>query len=85
MTYKTFRLFDSSLFFRNIRFALATVIVFWSFVEIAARNGFFSEVWVDPMNHKVEVGLIAAAFLIAVTATLFFSKYITMKTAADEE
>lgn len=70
---------------RNIRFALATVIVFWSFVEIAARNGFFSEVWVDPMNHKVEVGLIAAAFLIAVTATVFFSKYITTKTAADEE
>ena len=32
-----------------------------------------------------EVGLIAAAFLIAVTATAFFSKYITTKTAADEE
>ena len=61
------------------------MIVFWSFVEIATRNGFFSEVCVDPVNHKTEVGLIAAAFLIAVTAAAFFSKYITMKTAADEE
>ena len=61
------------------------MIVFWSFVEIAAHNGFFSEVLVDPMNHKTEVGLIAAAFLITVTATVSFSKYITTKTAADEE
>lgn len=35
---------------RNIRYALATVIVFWTFVEIMARNGFFNEIWVEPLN-----------------------------------
>ena len=70
---------------RNIRFALATVIVFWTFVEVAARNGFFSEVWVDPMNHKFEVGLILATFVGVIAATLFFSRFVTTTSAADAE
>ena len=48
---------------RNIRFAVATVIVFWSFVEIVARNGFFKEFWVDPMNHIGEMSLILGLFI----------------------
>ena len=63
---------------RNMRFALATVIVFWSFVEIAARNGFFNEIWTDPMNHLVGMGVIFAAFVAVIGATLFFSRYITV-------
>lgn len=63
---------------RNMRFALATVIVFWSFVEIAARNGFFNEIWTDPMNHLVGMGVIFAAFIAVIGATLFFSRYITV-------
>lgn len=47
---------------RNIRFALATVIIFWTFVEIAARNGFFKEIWVDPMGHIMEMSIILAVF-----------------------
>ncbi len=48
---------------RNLRMALATVIVFWNVVEVAARNGFFNEVWVDPLNHLVEMSVIVTVFI----------------------
>lgn len=61
---------------RNIRFALATVIIFWTFVEVMARNGFFNEVWVDPLNHVMEMCIIMATFVGVIVATLFFSRYV---------
>lgn len=48
---------------RNLRMALATVLVFWTFVEVAARNGFFNEIWVDPLNHITEMVIILAVFV----------------------
>ena len=68
---------SSATWGRNIRYALATVIVFWTFVEIMARNGFFHEIWVDPMNHIREMTIILAVFIIVVMLTIFSSKYIT--------
>lgn len=43
--------------------ALANVIVFWTFVEVTARNGFFKEIWVDPINHVAEMVGILALFV----------------------
>lgn len=57
---------------RNLRMAFATVIVFWTFVEVAARNGFFSEIWVDPMNHVFEMSLILLLFLALIASLLMF-------------
>lgn len=51
---------------RNIRMALATVIVFWTAVEVAARNGFFKEIWVDPAHHVMEMVLILVVFVILI-------------------
>lgn len=48
----------------SIRFAIATVIVFWTPVEIMGRLDFFSEIWVDPMGHKTEMITILAAFIV---------------------
>ena len=48
---------------RNIRMALATVIVFWTAVEVAARNGFFKEIWLDPAHHIVEMGSLLVLFI----------------------
>ena len=48
---------------RNIRYALATVIIFWTFVEVMARNGFFKEVWTDPVNHVAETVTILTIFV----------------------
>lgn len=51
---------------RSLRMALATVIVFWTFVEVAARNGIFKEIWVDPMHHVAEMTGVLAVFLLLV-------------------
>ncbi len=48
---------------RNLRMSLATVIVFWTTVEVAARNGFFKEIWVDPANHVGEMLGILGVFV----------------------
>ena len=48
---------------RNIRMALATVIVFWTAVEVAARNGFFKEIWLDPAHHIAEMGSLLVLFI----------------------
>lgn len=44
----------------NIRMAIATVIVFWTPVEILGRMDFFSEIWVDPLGHPTEMITILA-------------------------
>jgi len=48
----------------NIRMAIATVIVFWAPVEVLGRMNFFSEIWIAPMEHKTEMILILAAFIV---------------------
>lgn len=62
---------------RNIRFALATVIVFWTFVEVIARNGFFTEVWVDPFNHVMEMTVIISSFIAIIMVTLLLSRHVS--------
>ena len=48
----------------NVRMAVATVIVFWTPVEILGRMDFFSEIWVAPLEHKMEMTSILAAFVV---------------------
>lgn len=47
----------------NIRMAIATVIVFWTFIEIIARNGLLNEIWVHPLDYVLEMCIILASFL----------------------
>ena len=61
---------------RSIRYALATVIVFWTFVEVMARNNFFNEVWVDPLNHVSEMVSMLLVFVIVGVVTFILSKRI---------
>lgn len=49
---------------RNIRMSIATVIVFWTFVEVVARNGMLKEIWVDPLNHVGEMVAILLGFVL---------------------
>ena len=53
--------------------AYATVIVFWTFVEVVARNGLFKEIWVDPMNHVVEMSAVLAIFVVSIGGALVSS------------
>ena len=47
----------------NIRMSIATVIVFWTPVEILGRINFFSEIWTDPLNHITEMVTVLTAFI----------------------
>jgi len=47
----------------SIRMAIATVMVFWTAVEVVARNGFFNEFWVEPLDHMPEIIAILVSFL----------------------
>lgn len=53
----------------NIRMGIATVIIFWTFIEVFSRNQLLAEFWIDPMNHKAEMLCILACF---VALALFF-------------
>lgn len=48
----------------NIRMAIATVIVFWTPVEILGRVNLLNEIWIAPLKHKTEMTIILIAFLL---------------------
>jgi hypothetical protein len=54
-----------------IRYAIPTVIIFWISVEVLGRWGFFQEFWVEPLDHLLELGLIALAFVGAILLVRF--------------
>ncbi len=56
----------------NIRMGFASVIVFWTPVDIMGRINFFNEIWVAPMEHKTEMFIILAAFVLLIIY-LFYS------------
>ena len=62
----------------NIRMAIATVIVFWTPVEIMGRINLFKEIWIAPFEHIFEMTLILVAFLLL--ATLVIIKTLSNKT-----
>lgn len=55
----------------NIRMAIATVIVFWTPVEILGRVDFFEEIWVKPEEYKAPVTAIIIAFLVLVAYLIY--------------
>jgi hypothetical protein len=48
----------------NIRMAISTVVIFWTTVEVFARNGLLTEFWVDPLGHVPEMVSILVTFLL---------------------
>ncbi len=57
-----------------IRYAIPTVVIFWNAVEILGRWDFFKEIWVEPMNYILEMGLILVAFIVVSVAALITPK-----------
>lgn len=60
----------------NIRMAIATVIVLWTFVEILGHIGIMKEIWLEPLQHLGAMSVIAVLFLSLGGFTLYnaFSK-----------
>lgn len=47
----------------NIRMGISTVVVFWTFVEVFARNKILTEFWVSPLQHIPEMISILVCFV----------------------
>lgn len=61
------RLLAIKAFDYAVRYAIPTVIIFWNFIEILGRWGFFKEVWVHPTEYMgvnlAILGVFVAFFL----------------------
>lgn len=40
-----------------MRYTIPTVVIFWNSVEILGRWDFFKEIWVEPTQYALEMGL----------------------------
>ena len=58
----------------HIRMAIATVIVFWTPVEILGRVNFFTEIWIYPERYKGPMITVFIAFLILLAGLLWAAK-----------
>ena len=47
----------------NIRMGVSTVVVFWTFVEVFARNKILTEFWVSPLQYSPQMVSILVCFV----------------------
>lgn len=59
---------------KSLRQAIATVIVFWTFVEVMGRLNLLREIWVEPFAHIAEMFWIAGTFVVVTVAAIFISR-----------
>ena len=59
---------------KALRQAIATVIVFWTFVEVMGRLDFLKEIWVEPFAHAGEMLWIAGTFAAVTIAAILISR-----------
>lgn len=52
--------------------SIPTVLIFWTFVEIAGRGNWYREFWIYPLHYRKEVT--ATGFLLPVLATVLLWK-----------
>jgi len=57
-----------------IRYAIPTVVIFWTSVEILGRWNFFKEIWIEPTHYLLEMGLILVALAAVIVLTLLKTK-----------
>lgn len=69
----------------NIRMAVATVIVFWTPVEILGRMNFFNEIWVEPEKYKVQMISILVVFVVLVVYLWYVSAKKKKVSEAEKE
>lgn len=55
----------------NIRMSIATVLVFWTFVEIIGRLGILHEIWLQPLDHIWEMVALGLLFVALAGYTLY--------------
>lgn len=58
---------------KSLRQSIATVIVFWTFIEVMGRLDFFKEIWVEPFAHADEMLLIVGIFAAVIISAVLMS------------
>lgn len=53
---------------------IATVIVFWSAVEVFARNGMFTEIRIEPLHYVPQMVSILVVFILVGLGIIYKSK-----------
>lgn len=59
---------------RAIRYALPTVIIFWTFVEVMGRIGLLKEIWVEPIAHKTEIIIMVLMLVILIAGFMIHKR-----------
>lgn len=62
-----------------IRYAIPTVIIFWTFVEILGRWDLFSEIWTEPGKYRVEMITMFVVFILFSVYLFIHKRHHTQK------
>jgi hypothetical protein len=65
-----------------IRYSIATVVIFWTFVEVMGRRNFFNEIWIHPLIYKKEMIALSVAFVLLSIVLIYKSKIKNVKEIA---
>lgn len=55
----------------NIRMSIATVLTFWTFVEVLGHIGIMKEIWLEPTEHVGVMTALAALFIALGSYTIY--------------
>lgn len=72
--YMFLRLIKISNWGYAIRYSIATVIVFWTFVEVLGRWDIFKEIWVHPLDYIPQMIAMLVAFVGLLVALMYNSR-----------
>ena len=53
-----------------IRYAIPTVIIFWTAVEILGRWNIFKEIWIEPLKYTLEMIIFLVVFIVLILILL---------------
>lgn len=53
---------------------IATVLVFWSAVEVFVRNGMFTEIWIEPLHYVPQMVSILVVFILVGLGIIYKSE-----------
>ncbi|NUM42452.1 MAG: hypothetical protein HUU45_12565, partial [Leptospiraceae bacterium] len=69
--YLFMRLMTFNQFAYSLRYSIPTVIIFWNFVEILGRWNLMKEIWLEPKQYSLEMGLLLLIFTLVTSYSIF--------------
>lgn len=72
--YLFIKLVKKEQFAYAIRYAIPTVVIFWTFVEMLSRWGIMTEIWVEPSKYWLEMLVVFVIFIVLLAIPPFITK-----------